>query len=164
METKNKQNKSGISTNLGFTLIELLVVIAIIGLLASVVLLALNSARARARDVKRIADMNQMAKVMELYFGDYSSYPTSSTSGRVDLVLGYLTPTYLNTLPVSPQPADGNCKQGPGSGSNDYYFSANSNGTPAQAVTNTYYITFCLGGQAGSLGPGIHTLTQAGFQ
>ena len=44
----------------GFTLIELLVVIAIIGLLATIVMVNLNSARVKVRNVKRNSDNKQL--------------------------------------------------------------------------------------------------------
>ena len=52
--------------NKGFTLIELLVVIAIIGLLSTIVLVSLNSARNRAKDVRIKADLAQIRSVAEL--------------------------------------------------------------------------------------------------
>jgi len=50
----------------GFTLIELLVVIAIIGLLSTMAVVSLNSARAKARDAKRLNDVKQMANILSI--------------------------------------------------------------------------------------------------
>lgn len=65
-------------------MIELLVVISIIGLLSTVGLVALGSARAKARDVKRVADLKQVQKALEMYNNDPSTvgYPQD------DFVLG----------------------------------------------------------------------------
>lgn len=65
--------------NKGFTLIELLVVISIIGLLASIVLVSVNSAREKGRNVRRIADITQLIKAFNLGFADYNSFPEVAT-------------------------------------------------------------------------------------
>lgn len=63
----------------GFTLIELLVVIAIIGLLSSIVLASLNTARAKARDAERKSDMKQISNALELYYNTYQTYTIPTT-------------------------------------------------------------------------------------
>jgi len=65
----------------GFTLIELLVVISIIGLLSSVVLSSLNSARMKARDANRLSDMRQIRLALEMYYNDNGSYPGNTDTG-----------------------------------------------------------------------------------
>mgnify|MGYP001565122226 CR=1 FL=1 len=61
--------------NNGFTLIELLVVIAIIGLLSTIVLVAVNSARAKARDAKRMGELKQIQTALEMFYNVNGYYP-----------------------------------------------------------------------------------------
>jgi prepilin-type N-terminal cleavage/methylation domain-containing protein len=61
-------------TTRGFTLIELLVVIAIIGLLASVVLTSLSSARSSAADARVKSQLASLRSSAEVYSGTLSAY------------------------------------------------------------------------------------------
>lgn len=66
----------------GFTLIELLVVIAIIGILASVVLASLNSARDKGADAAAKSSLNNARAQSELYYDDNTrTYTTVCTAG-----------------------------------------------------------------------------------
>jgi len=64
--------------NRGFTLIELLVVVSIIGLLASVIMASLNSARAQGRNSKRIQDVIQIRNALFLAGGGI--FPSSANN------------------------------------------------------------------------------------
>ena len=70
----------------GFTLIELLVVIAIIGLLSSVILSSLNSARAKGADASVKASLKQIYNQAEFFRNDNGGYGTG-TNASTDTVL-----------------------------------------------------------------------------
>ena len=86
----------------GFTLIELLVVIALIGILSTLVLANLNSARERSRDAQRKSDLRSIQTALRLYYNDAGSYPITSAfpTGGNPWTVG--TTTYMSTFPKDP--------------------------------------------------------------
>jgi len=77
----------------GFTLVELLTVIAIIGILSTIVMVSLLTARQKGRDVKRVADIKQIQLALEQYYNENLSYPNGLSS---------LQPTFMPVVPKDP--------------------------------------------------------------
>ena len=72
----------------GFTLIELLVVVAIIGILAAMILVALNSARQKARDARIKGSMSQIRAQAEVFFDNGNTYVGLPGDSVVDTLEG----------------------------------------------------------------------------
>ena len=145
----------------GFTLIELLVVIAIIGLLSSIVLESVNAAREKARDARRISDLKQLQKAVELYYDDHGQYPVSCRGnnnwGGHPPSYGDCDTNYIMgisdyiTLPIDPKWD---------SGSRGYLY--RSNGTDYIIITHFTMETICGGDPSNSCNsPRIQQLDRA---
>lgn len=138
----------------GFTLIEVLVVVSIIGLLSSMILFFVSSVRVKARDAKRVADVTQLTKALELYYTSVGQYPISLVGGaserpnpeRTDIP--ELVSTYIAAMPKAPSPPDSSAC----TSANNQYKYRSLDGT-------NYSLTFCIGTKVGSFAPGYYMFT-----
>lgn len=136
MEKTSRKEKIGKEKYAGFTLIELLVVIAIIGLFAAAIFVSLASARARSRDARRKADLNQIRVAVELYVATNGTLPGSSGQGNCNNAGGCnstdvepwipgMDQQYIGTLPVDPSNgATYRYRYRPNAGTGDYEIDA----------------------------------------
>jgi len=139
-------------TKQGFTLIELLVVIAIIGLLSTLSIVALNSARAKSRDARRVSDIKQTQTALELFFNEAGYYPSTSSTTMGGGKIYSTTTVYMQITPTAPTPVDGTC------GANNTYTYTQT------AAGSSYTLTYCLGAATGGLSAGVGIATPAGIK
>lgn len=132
-----------------FTLIELLVVIAIIAILSTLSVVALNSARAKSRDARRLSDIKTIRTALELYYNTEGHYPAAIGAGLP--VTSTAGEVYLVKVPTNPSPRTDN-----GCADSDYVY------TPS-ADLSSYTLTFCIGNSSGDLTSGTWVATTNGY-
>jgi prepilin-type N-terminal cleavage/methylation domain-containing protein len=67
----------------GFTIIEMVMVLAIVGLLTTIIMIALSNARNKAKDGKIQADLNQIRTAAGVYYNNQSPSSYSGLSCAV---------------------------------------------------------------------------------
>ena len=87
----------------GFTLIELLVVIAIIGLLSSIVLASLTTARNKAFDAQRAENAKTLKDALQMYYNDHGTYPADPIVPESVTALSTALSPYIGTIPNDPK-------------------------------------------------------------
>jgi type II secretory pathway pseudopilin PulG len=118
-----------------------LVVIAIIGILASIVMVSLTTAKAKGRDAKRVSDLRSIQLALELYYNDNAKFPLNIYAAS-----NSLSPNYLAVVPTDPLNSGACSSTASGtSGAGCYSYSA-SNGTNNQNCgINTPPVHYHLG-------------------
>lgn len=94
---KDPNKKISIWVYIVVAILYVLVIVSILGILASVVLVSLNTAREKARDAKRVADMQIVRLSLDRYFDVNDKYPTQTMAGDLSGVA-----SDLGKLPCDP--------------------------------------------------------------
>ena len=141
----------------GFTLIELLVVVAIIGLLASIVLASLNTARVKGRDARRIADLKEIQTALELYYSNHNAYPIQTSQATAATALASVV-TDGDMSVISDDPLGGSYHYVyiSNAGGSTYCLASVLEGTAPSGVRNTCTNSLTITAPAGSIGDAVN--------
>ncbi len=114
----------------GFTILELLISIAIIAILTSIILVTISGIKERGRDARRLSDVNEIQKALNLYFSSHNIFPVFpdevSINGEDAFSELLKNEKFMSRVPADPVPTFGS-----------YRYQSNSGGT-------NYSLGFCL--------------------
>ena len=85
-----------------FTLLELLIVIFIIAIISTLAYISLESARAKGRDTRRLADIHNIRQALELYKDTEGGYPEQLPAPQQPFI-GLSGRSYLAPMPSDPK-------------------------------------------------------------
>ena len=133
-----------------FTILELLIVIAVFGLLVTLGVLSLNSARMRMRDAQRLSDVSVLRAALSQYWFEKASYPASGgvnlgqvgTNTDVFSSAGFVesksavAPIYLPRVPTGPKANEYYRYQG---GANGYSIRFQTESDTTYGKANVYF-------------------------
>ena len=152
-------------------MIELLVVIAIIGLLSTLAVVALGSARAKGRDARRLSDVKQYQLALEIFYADQGYYPGQASGGEIALgtdaaaclsnqgfkttcVAAEDTEIYIKSVQAAPTPP---------SDSTYSYGAVDEDDVDCTSLCDSYTITFTLESPTQGLNEGSVIATPEGI-
>lgn len=133
IKPKTKYKRKGA----GFTLVELLVVVSIIGLLVAMTVINIQNSKQKARDARRVSDINNIATALALYHNDNNRYPfpyAGNLTGSDAVSTALRNAGYISSAPLDPlnQAASG-CGI---AGGYRYYYSSTDG--------SNYFLAYCL--------------------
>ncbi|MFZ2253267.1 MAG: type II secretion system protein [Minisyncoccia bacterium] len=123
MTARNKNEHNG------FTLLELLIVMAIIGVIASIMLFAINNANSKGRDSARKSQVLEILKALELHYSINGSYPLQGGAAG--------TGGYLSTIDATFYGAGKAIITLPDESNSRYYYCVSSNRSSMMVAVDT---------------------------
>ena len=119
-----------INKQTGLTVVEIFIVIALISLFLSIVMAALTKARAEARDARRVIDVSEIQKGLNIYYATNQQFPIFTRAvilnGEDPFSKKLLESGVMQSFPTDPtHPLL------------SYYYLSNNDGSD-------YFLTYCL--------------------
>ncbi len=134
-------------------MLELLIVLAVFGLLATLSVYSLNSARARTRDAQRLSDVSVLRSALNQYYLETNTFPLSGgvalgasgtntdqlSSSGFGARSEQPSRVYLERVPVGPRANEFYKYHG---GANGYSLRLQTESVTVYGVANVYYAHF----------------------
>ena len=147
-ENQNQRTHAEISKTEKIVIAIVAVILGVIFLIGFLSYMALENARIKSRDAKRISDIKQMQTAFELYYSDENHYPSEAEfQGEVPSKIN----DYIHQLPSNPLPNDGLCFE-----NFEYEYKVKENG-------KSYELIFCIGHDVAGLNEGYNVATPSGM-